>query len=170
MEEKNPDRHRERSSSSSNSGGAPPAGADCVCGSYLCVWEVLAEVHAVLLFNLLLAEQGQQGRLVLALGVGGPQRSGPRLKVRQRFGVVVVQHGGRGLSPWRRRVAEGRSRCRVTQHVVVSGGPGHVATGPRLRRRFVGLTRHQQLLLGIRIKVLWVQRGTRGLVHAERTS
>lgn len=140
-----------------------------LCVSYLCVWYVLAEVHAVLLFDLLLlSEQRQQGRLVLALGVGGPWWSGPRLKVRQRFGVVVVQHGSRGLSPWRRRVAERWPWSWVTQHVGVSGGPRHVAACPCLGRAFVGLSGHQQLLLGVGVEVLWVQGGARGLVHTKR--
>ena len=70
---------------------------------------MLAEVHVALLFDLLLlTEQRQQCRLVLTLGVGGPRWSGPCLKVRQRFGVVVAQHGSRDLSSRGRRVTEGR--------------------------------------------------------------
>lgn len=52
--------------------------------SYLRVWNMLTEVHAVLLLYLLLlllSEQRQKGRLVLALDVGGPWGSGPCLKV-----------------------------------------------------------------------------------------
>lgn len=126
------------------------------------MWYVLSERH-ILLFDLLLPQQVEQGRLVL--GVGEPRGSRSCLKVRKRFGVVIVQHCSRTLSAWSWRVVKRGACCRVAQHVVVSR---HVPPSRCFWRGFVGLSRHQQLLLCIRVEVLRVHGRACSLVHSKR--